>query len=605
MRLLDRITGQPLNGLPEMVYSGRYLLRQKATLNRHTLLEVDSLLSTDGSSRCQLEALASPFATTEKDAEADLELFRDAVTSIVRLMAAGDEHPSPLMPAAIISEQGHVNALEQQLAEVLRKGHLHSIAKRPRIDLKYEEAVTEVSRARRLTSSTYTHLASHSECWQSMSLLGVTPRKVLARFSEDDYSIYENRVYARLLDELDKYLTRRLKYIQALRDGLEEALEFSQSAVVHYLLRDEICALWGGTYSPGQTEQQLKETLTTLETVSAQHKCIRGLKQGGLYLQVPRSLQVGASLHRTNILTHDQHYRHVALLWDELHNACQQANRTPAQVLAANQQLELDYSVYTGLVLRQALLRYVPLKDGSTCWANHQISIRQDGLNWQLMVDNNTKLELVPWACSCALPDDTKQLPSQRVICWPGIELEDSLDTVLIGCALRVSPMDLYVVERMGALVDQVLSRVMLAGYALPVMPLPGPVVVAGQMIKGLKVQGNQLQVLNHLADEDAANMRASFVKHARPELGQAFDSRLKELQALSCCPVCAATSELTAQSDGGFSSVCKQCETKRYWRKVTGIGWEYQQLLKGIDIFRENGRRSMTLVIDRKADDA
>jgi len=600
MRLYDRITGLPLNGLPEIVYSGRYLLRQKATLNRHTPLEIESLLCADGSGRCQLDGLTSPFATPEEDTEADLELFRDAVTSIVRLIAVGDEHPSPLMPAAIVSEQGHVNSLEQQLAEVLKAGHLHSIAKRPRIDLKYEETVTDVSRARRLTSSTYTHLASHSECWQSMSLLGVTPRKVLARFSEDDYSIYENRVYARLLDELDKYLTRRLKSLQALWDGLEEALAFSQSADLHYLLIREICALWGESYSPEQTEQQLKETKSTLETVSAQLKCIRGLKQDGLYLQVPRSLRVGASLHRTNILTHDQHYRHVALLWDELHNACQQANRAPAQVLEANQQLELAYSVYTGFILRQTLLRYGPLKNGSASWANHQISIRQNGLNWQLMVDNNTKLELVPWACSCALPDDIKKLPSQRVICWPGIELEDSVDAVLIGCALRVSPMDLYVVERMGALVDQVLSRVMLAGYAVPVMPLPGPVAMAGQIIKGLKVQGSQLQILNRVADEDAANMQASFAKHARPELGQIFDSRLKELQALSRCPVCAASSELITQNDGGFSSVCKQCETKRYWRKVTGTGWEYQQLLNGIDIFRVNGRRSMTFPVDR-----
>ena len=140
----------------------------------------------------------------------------------------------------------------------------------------------------------------------------------------------------------------------------------------------------------------------------------------------------------------------------------------------------------------------------------------------------------------------------------------------------------------------------MLAGYAVPVMPLPRLVAVAGQMIKGLKVQGNQLQVLNNIADQDAASMQVSFAKHARQELGQAFNSRLKELQALSRCPVCAAPSELTTQHDGGFSSVCKQCETKRYWRKVTGTGWEYQQLLNGINIFRVNGRRSMTFPVDR-----
>ena len=79
------------------------------------------------------------------------------------------------------------------------------------MDLRYEETVTEVSRARRLSQwNVYTHLASHSECWQRQTLSGIQPKRVLARFSEDDYAIYENRVYARLLDSLDNYLTSPL-----------------------------------------------------------------------------------------------------------------------------------------------------------------------------------------------------------------------------------------------------------------------------------------------------------------------------------------------------------------------------------------------------------
>jgi hypothetical protein len=104
-----------------------------------------------------------------------------------------------------------VTPLEQMLCAVLKGGRLHSISTGPRVDLKYEESVTDVSRARRLTNSTYTHLASHSECWQRQTLSGIQPRRVLARFSEDDYATYENRVYARLLDGLDNYLTRRLR----------------------------------------------------------------------------------------------------------------------------------------------------------------------------------------------------------------------------------------------------------------------------------------------------------------------------------------------------------------------------------------------------------
>ncbi|MFD2838681.1 hypothetical protein ACFS3C_25435 [Azotobacter vinelandii] len=108
---------------------------------------------------------------------------------------------SPLMPAAIIDAQSHLLPFEERLLDVVQHGHLHQISQRPRLDLRYENEVADVARARRLDKGALVHLASHSECWQRQTLSGVIPKKVLARFSEDDYGIYENLVYARLLDK--------------------------------------------------------------------------------------------------------------------------------------------------------------------------------------------------------------------------------------------------------------------------------------------------------------------------------------------------------------------------------------------------------------------
>ncbi|MEN1395689.1 hypothetical protein AAIH23_36415, partial [Pseudomonas aeruginosa] len=104
------------------------------------------------------------------------------------------------------------------------------------------------ARARRLAKGALVYLASHSECWQRQTLSGVIPKKVLARFSEDDYGIYENRVYARLLDETERHLQRRLSALKSLQATLDQALKFYRSEDVDFRLSHEVCRLWGLTF---------------------------------------------------------------------------------------------------------------------------------------------------------------------------------------------------------------------------------------------------------------------------------------------------------------------------------------------------------------------
>lgn len=147
---------------------------------------------------------------------------------------------------------------------------------------------------------------------------GVIPKKVLARFSEDDYGIYENRVYARLLDKIERYLHARLAELRGLQATLNQALRFYEAENVDYRLREEICRLWGMTFSAEETSNASKLLGETLEKLERLYQTIAGLQQSGLYLLVSRQAQVTGVLHMTNILGHDQHYRHLAILWDQL-----------------------------------------------------------------------------------------------------------------------------------------------------------------------------------------------------------------------------------------------------------------------------------------------
>ncbi|WP_020655817.1 hypothetical protein [Massilia niastensis] len=602
MKLYDRISGTPLNRLPDLIHPGRYVLEQAVSFNGHTQLASGDLLSDDGSERCVLDQETARFCGFDAALGDDTVFLSRVLDSIARTGGHGQALPSPLLPTALINEESHANDLERMLGDVLTAGHLHTISKRPRIDLRYDETVTDVSRARRLTNKTYTHLASRSECWQRQTLQGIQPKRVLARFSEDEYAIYENVVYARLLDKLEHYLTGRLRRLDRLCQRLERSLAFSSSTDLNHLLFQDICLLWGETYQPEATAQQLKTTKDTRKAIATQLKSLQGLRQSGLYRQIARERQIGQILHRTNILMHDQHYRHVSVLWDALRQTIQATYLSPAERLQSSQQREADYSAYVGLVLRHALRRYGLAHDDEVSWAGHVLSVRRDRLNWELRVDGERKLALVPWAYPDALSADI-QVPAGCRLCWPGIELNDTLDHAVTGPALRLSPMDVYVVEHMGHLVDRVLTEALLDDYAVPIKPLPKIVAEEGKKVRGIVVQASTLQVLSPLAPDDALTMQSLFDQHTRPELAQAFKWQAQHVQALRECPVCGDTAALTPQENGSFSCHCRRagCGTKRFWRRTNEGHWIYQQLL-GDDLnFRVNGRRSMEFSMPRR----
>lgn len=601
MKLYDRISGTLLNRLPDLIHPGRYVLGQAVSFNGHTQLASGDLLSDDGSERCVLDQETARFCGFDAALGDDTVFLSRVLASIARTSTPGQALPSPLLPTALINDESQLNDLERLLADVFTAGHLHTISKRPRIDLRYDEMVTDVSRARRLTNKTYTHLASRSECWQRQTLQGIQPKRVLARFSEDEYAIYENVVYARLLDKLEHYLTGRLRRLDRLCQRLERSLAFSSSTDLNHRLFQDICLLWGDTYEPEATAQQLKTTKDTIKAIATQLKSLRGLRQSGLYRQIGRERQVGQILHRTNILMHDQHYRHVSVLWDALRQTIQATHQSPAERLHTSQQREADYSDYVGLVLRHALRRYGLEHDNEAAWAGHVLSLRRDGLNWEVHLEGERKLALVPWAYPDALPIDI-QLPAGFQLCWPGIELNDTLDQPVTGPALRLSPMDVYVVEHMGHLVDRVLTAALLDDYAVPIKPLPKIVAEEGKKVRGIVVHASTLQVLSPLAPDDTLTMQSLFDQHTRPELAQAFKWQAQHVQALRECPVCGDTAALMAQENGSFSCHCRRagCGTKRFWRRTNEGHWMYQQQLDGLD-FRINGRRSMEFSMPRR----
>jgi len=597
----DRITGKQVYVLPELIESGRYQIGASSLLfNGHTS-NLSGVLVDDGSELCKLDKEERSFAIPQQTRTNNKDLLFKAIETIDIEMQQKLDLISPLMPAAIIDDQSHLLLFEKRLLDVVRSGHLHQISQHPRLDLQYKVEVVDMARARRLAKNALTHLAAHSECWQRQTLSGVIPKKILARFSEDDYDIYENRVYSHLLDKVEFHLRGRLSTLRSLQETLEQALDFYQSADIDFRLSNEVCRLWGMTFDQGATSKASNLLSTTLDTLQYLHKTISGLQQSGLYTLIGRNVKVAGALHMTNILCHDPHYRHLAILWQFLDKVRISTRVTPEENYNHHVHLVQAYSRYAGLVLRHSLQPYLHGTD-EALWAGRKLRLRQNGLEWELLSTTIGKdpvekilLTVVPWfSISRAL--ENLQIPVNRFIAWPSIgQLSDK--TAFRENWIALSPSDLYCVERFGQLVDRELSREVLQTYGEPLTKIPQKVLNLALRTPEMHVdiQSHQLSVREVLSDSILVELINVLLATNAAEQKDIIELRNQELIALQQCPICKGGAKLVFQNPFGFMANCDSCGAERYFR-CHKDGWEFEQKISDVIEFRTSGRRAMMI---------
>lgn len=447
MAFFDRLLGEIIFMLPENSDEGRFV-----DLENHQIILLQN---------------GKLYLPNSKWHDDKLTEF-DCVTRAVKLIAQNYRKNigrSPLMPPEL-AEQAIFLDLENELAKVLAKGHLQAIAYRPRLDMHYQNDVVPLPRAKRLAKSALTHLSSHSDCWQRRTIKGILPKKILAEFSEDYYEIYENRLYKCLLDRLENHLTRRLNWLLYLKRNLENFLIFQNSEEIDFRLRNRICALWGENYQSGDINIQLDGSQVAIETIKKQLKIIMGLKQTGLYAKMPIYTYIPNQLRRTNILNHDEHYQHLPKLWDRL-NLFQQDNLTPEQEKQWAINLQSDYEEYIKLLLERAFEDYHYNKeDQSFVFAEMTYFIKKENHCFVIYNDeNNILLTIIPIANQIDI--ENVQIPKNKILC--SLFSQNNM--------LLISPMDLYVLEKIKNEINIYLYQILKNNYNQEIKPVPSQII--------------------------------------------------------------------------------------------------------------------------------
>ncbi|MEC4815490.1 MAG: hypothetical protein SAK29_19755 [Scytonema sp. PMC 1069.18] len=255
----------------------------------------------------------------------------------------------PLVPE--IEQKIHIQSLEDIIKQNL--GHIEEVCHRPRTYLKMETERLPVSRAQRTSSHAAEFLAAHTEDWERRNFRSVIPKRVLCMVREDLWDIYENKVTARLIDNLLEYVHQRLQQVRTLKQELEESEYLSGSTSdIHWRNQERIYTLWGQDFNASAALKTSAETLQDLQQL--QYK-LRSLIDTVLYKAIPLRASVGTTLKRTNILVNDQNYRYVDLLWREWSQYHTGTIKNSRQVFEENQELFRGFESFCLLLIGLAL----------------------------------------------------------------------------------------------------------------------------------------------------------------------------------------------------------------------------------------------------------
>jgi len=262
----------------------------------------------------------------------------------------------PLVPG--ISEQVDLLPLERLIQDQRNFGALKTICWKPRAHLHVEIERAPVSKARRVPAAAASYLAAHTEDWDRPLLHGILPKRILAEVRQDQVDIYENRVAARLLDNLGAYLNRRILVLRRLLRVFQAKEDCSSSLGGTYQRERRMSQLWGESIDANEGRRKAEVSLKELEALKYK---LMGLVGSPLYKEVPRA-HVPSTLQTTNILSSDQHYRRVAELWREWARTGAGRTRSPAELHAEAQRLSRGLDAFAMLLAVRALdtLGYEP-----------------------------------------------------------------------------------------------------------------------------------------------------------------------------------------------------------------------------------------------------
>ncbi len=575
LRLRDCVTGVIVEHnsiIP--VSSGRFALVDETSLALHGKWPAGTILLDDGRGFLDTATTNVKFVSTKLDSR-QLAKRELALIALENIRAHGDIYRaenlvSPVIPAEI-AKSLEPSELQMALTRVLSLGHLQIVAKSPRITMRYDEELLPVSRVKRTASNYQRHLAAHSECWQQRTFTGIVPNKLKAKISEDEVHIYENRVFARLVDHLERYIRNLIARFSELDEALRQGLELDGSASLHRSLRNSVCETWGESFKQGEAEKIKQLSETQLNSLEEQLRKILQLKQTETYRCIPRDAAVPLVLKNTNILHNDQHYTEVRQLWELWVKEIASRSKDYVQFFQQRQFQVECYQHFIGLLLLRAHTKMgwkISFRPDNNWVLIHPSGIEGElslcGGDWRLSSQNSGFVEEIVFVPLIESPMELRSVPGRILCClnWKG----DSEG--IINC----SPDNLFSEESVILLVQRWWMTLFASVYGEAPSNLPNAILAKWPQ---LHTRG----VFYALDNEDFNIHRWIDSFHLAPKNKAAVLKSYFSAEVMKFCPCCgckATKSNLIVRNEKGLKANCELCSAS--WQiRYNGSEWIYE----------------------------
>ncbi|MEZ8022146.1 DUF2357 domain-containing protein [Vibrio sp. 1F255] len=556
----DRLEGRFTKRLPSVISPSQFAVTAECEFNSHSVLSAGQAIVNDGTDKFHFQSIVGSFDSPEVGGvnKTELNIIESALFAYKE--AVDDGNTASFLISETLLSRFDLGNFEQLLHSVLAKGHLQEIARRPRMELVYEEYLVPVSRAKKLAANATRHLASHSECWQTRTFTGVVPKSVLALESEDQLNIYENRVYVKLISNIEKYLVERIAEVRRLEQLFDDAMSFQDAIDIHHEVSQSIFSLWGeGFRGDSDTNQVAENGKSTLNILASMLKSVRALQHTKLYRKLNQNLHIPLKINITNVLSHDQHYRHVARLWHMWLDTQQTSRLDPKHILERNLRLVNSYATYCCDITKRALseLGFVNRSACSFVRSNgSELTLEVNNYSEILLCFRNRKLTLVPWLSSNYINNQLNTDSwGNRVLL--GIDQQISRS----GGYLCLSPTNFYSLESITTLICQWVAGDIYSKLGRPLMLMPAKLTEElSKFNEGQWTSNGSNLVINRPCGSKIHQIQEVAKKHHHDISLQKASAELcdeiAEIEHLLHCPICAtkcSESSWTLRDDNCF----------------------------------------------------
>lgn len=192
--------------------------------------------------------------------------------------------------------------------------YIKQIFKKPFIVLNFQDEVLNVEKVKRMNSNTFSHLSRHIELINSFDNNKIKPKKLLSKIYIDDYTIYENKVFTILINQILLMISKRMSF---LKDFISLSNRFNTNFYDSSYHKNYFLALgflrMSYLRSQNKNYQKIKDLIGKMDYIL---KIIQPRLKKTVYKENNKHLKSNnIKLKRTNLFYHDKNYSKIYILF--------------------------------------------------------------------------------------------------------------------------------------------------------------------------------------------------------------------------------------------------------------------------------------------------